>query len=284
MSVVDKYVTESNYSFSKLVIKKKIEDLISPSHFADIDEFLKYNPSIEEFTTNNRLDNVIRNHGYNMNNNDYISIIDEIKSEEVKRKQIITDNITTTNIDDKKIITYKSNDEQIVLEDSYSNLNIEDQLMDLQHEQKEFRNNGEENVDNMITYMRDNIKIEPQLHDIDEERIHTANNEQTKIAEVAREFLLTSGKNLKIDFEKKLLLGDDGEIYSIEKRDGMYGVYLKQEGTQKEKVASGKQLIKRKLNTNQAAFADALFIAFTTGVIASIAILNIYVRVINNIG
>lgn len=137
MSLISLYTEKYGRAFAKQVI----ESYIKQKKISSVDEFLKGNPTVNEFAQNSQLLNIIRTHGYFiLGEDEYQEILNELKEEETKRKKLNTEKIETTQANGHEIVTYtdENTNEKITMDNTISNRSIEDQMRDIQKEHKQF--------------------------------------------------------------------------------------------------------------------------------------------------
>lgn len=244
MSVLDKYKKK----YGKAFAKQSIEMYIRQQQFNSVEEFIKNNPDVATFESNSQLLGIIRTHGYYvLNDEEYKQIIEELKLEEQAKNNLNTDNLTSTMVNGHEIVTYTDeNGDEITVDNTVSNRDMQEQMRDVQKEHKQFQTKDHNNTTNLMNYMKDNIKITPDAvasNDID---LSNENEDLKDIALAAKAFESEVGHHVDIDLNSKIIY-DNGIIYSIEKRDGSYKV-IKQDTPTIEKKEKGPQLVKKANN------------------------------------
>ena len=273
-------------TLAEQTIKNKIEQFISSGIYHDLDEFISDNPDLSTFQTHTRLNNTLRKvWGYQITDQEYLDILDELKQELADRKKIDMDNVKTVNANGKEITTYESANGTMVLDNSYAKKSMEEQLPELQKEHEQFQTGGEENIDAMMNYMQEEIKPEVEFESTDKADSENLSDEEKKNVAVAKTYEEQSGQDVQVDVDNGLIMSD-GEIQTIEKRDDGYEVYSteevgekKEEEETKEKVADEKAKQKvLTLNTfKQAGFSNAFILAFIVGFCLGIVALSIII-------
>lgn len=249
MSLISLYTEKYGRAFAKQVI----ESYIKQKKISSVDEFLKGNPTVNEFAQNSQLLNIIRTHGYFiLGEDEYQEILNELKEEETKRKKLNTEKIETTQANGHEIVTYtdENTNEKITMDNTISNRSIEDQMRDIQKEHKQFEQKNTDNTLNLVNYMKDNIKITPSTKSSADIKNEDINNENIELINAIKDFENEIGHNVEVDLNSKIIY-DNGMIYSIEKHGDKYQILSQTKN--EEKQNKGPQLVKKKSNYNRAA-------------------------------
>lgn len=266
-------------------IKSKIESFISSGIYNDLDEFVKDNPDLKTFQEKTKLNNSLRRiWGYQVTDEDYQVLIVELKAELEEKMRIQKENLTTVQANGREITTFDNGDKQIVVDNSYSNKSIDEQLISLQEKYSRFRQNGNNNTEYMMEVMKEEIKPEPAFTNISDINTTNLTEDSAEIAAVAETYQKDSQDAIQVDLETGLIF-EDGQIRTIEKRETGYGVFspvseeeIQEKSHEQEKVPQ--KTLQRKTNPlKQAGFSDALILALLTGMVMGLAILNIYMKV-----
>lgn len=268
-------------------IKNKIEGFISSGIYVDLDEFINDNPDLNTFQEKTKLNNSLRRiWGYQITDEDYQNLISELKKELEEKMKIVKDNLTTVEVNGKEITTYNDDNRKVIVDNSYSNRSIEDELPILQQKYSKFRNDGINNTANMMEFMRDEIKPSPGFEEVSSLSTENLPSHDTPIAQVAQDYQIShDNNNIQVDFENRLILDGD-DVLSIEKRDDGYGVFapennemdLEQTNDSKEKVHQ-KTIQKNPLH-RQAGFSNIIVLALLAGMLMGVVLLNVYIKII----
>lgn len=245
MSMIDNYKKKYGKSFAK----QSIEMYIRNQKFNSIEEFIKKNPDVSTFEANSQLLGIIRTHGYYiLNDEEYKEILEELKLEEEAKKNLNTENITSTMINGHEIVTYTDeNGEQITVDNTVTNRDIRQQMQDVQKNHAQFQNDNADNTLNLMNYMKDNIKITPDATSTNDIDVDKENNELRDVAIAAKAFENEIGHHVDIDLNSKIIY-DNGIMYSIEKRDDGYKVIKQDTPIIEDKKEKGPQLVKKASN------------------------------------
>lgn len=268
-----------------LIVENRIKKLIEKdSTVTDIDDAIKKFGNFQIFKEKNNLTNVFGRNNNPMNNEDYLKVLDKLKKFYDNQKQFNEENIKTTNIDDKNIITYKDGNNNVILDNSYSKKEVNEQLKDLQKTNSDFRTqNLNTNTNNMMKHMKEEKKeeIKPKL--LKEININSLGEEEKKLYTTALLFQEQIHKPIKIDMYRKLIFDNDNNVYSMEKRDtGIIILPIKsnQKSESLNKKAVVKKLVKTPLNTGKNGFINAAILAFITGSFFGTLVINLFSKII----
>lgn len=268
-----------------LIVENRIKKLIEKdSTVTDIDDAIKKFGNFQIFKEKNNLANVFGRNNNPMNNDDYLKVLDKLKKFYDNQKQFNEENIKTTNIDDKNIITYKNGNNNVILDNSYSKKEVNEQLKDLQKTNSDFRTqNLNTNTNNMMKHMKEEKKeeIKPKL--LKEININSLGEEEKKFYTTALLFQEQIHKPIKIDMYRKLIFDNDNNVYSMEKRDtGIIILPIKsnQKAESLNKKAVVKKLVKTPLNTGKNGFINAAILAFITGSFFGTLVINLFSKII----
>lgn len=282
-------LNDNNKRFEEMVIIEKIENFIKKDRYSDIDDFIRKNPNFHLFLQNNKLDAVLSRSRNSINEDDYIKIISKIKENHKKQQLHNSESVNTINIGDKKIVTYKTNDKEMILDDSYNNREFNKQLDYLQQTNTDFRTNDiNKNTDNMMNYMKNEIKDEIKPKYLNDVNTSSLNNEEKRMFATASLFQEQINSPIKIDLNRNMIFDKDNNVYSMEKRESGI-IILPLESTKKVNKHQGKQMIKQLIKTPvntgfKNGFIDAAILAFITGSLFGSIILNLCYRMLNIMG
>lgn len=222
MSVVSLYLEKSQRDYVKTIIK----EYMKKQKMETIEEFRKKNATIEMFAANSKYENLvplIKASWKSFSSTDFQEILDELQKEEDEKKKLNTDNITTTIVNGKEIntITDEESGKQIIVDNTYTNRDIANQMEDVQDEHEQFQSLKENNTEGVMEYMEDNIKITPDtVESKDIEISKLEDEEKEKMASAVKGYFDYS---VDVDFDTKVIIDrHTNTIYSLEKRDGNY--------------------------------------------------------------
>lgn len=268
-----------------LIVENKIKKLIEKDPtVTDIDYAIKKFGNFQIFKEKNNLTNVFGRNNNPMNNEDYLKVLDKLKKFYDNQKQFNEESIKTSSIDNKNIITYKDGDNNVILDNSYSKKEVNEQLKDLQKTNSDFRTqNLNTNTNNMMKHMKEEKKeeIKPKL--LKEININSLGEEEKKLYTTALLFQEQIHKPIKIDMYRKLIFDNDNNVYSMEKRDTgiiILPVKSNQKAESLNKKAVVKKLVKTPINTGKNGFINAAILAFITGSFFGTLVINLFSKII----
>lgn len=264
-------------------IQNKIEHFISAGIYNDLEDFISDNPDLSTFQNHTKLNNTLRKvWGYQITDQEYEEILEVLRKKVAAQKEIKTENIQTVQAKGKELATYETENGMMVLDNSYAEKTIEQQLPELQQQHKQFQVEGEKNTEAMMNFMKEEIKPEVEFVDISSLNKDNLSAEEEKNLVVATQFQAQNDTPIQVNLRDGLIL-QDGNIKTIEERQNEIGVY-NAKTTQTEETKEDGSGEKPKVRTlqmfKQAGFSNALILAFITGVFLGFIFLNSYIRVI----
>ena len=207
----------------KAIVERIMLILNEKKKYNSIDDFYESNQTIDAFKKNNNMDVVLKHFGEKLNQDDYVKIINSLKKLTEKKSDFDKDGIKTTNIEDKEYVTYKGNDEDFYLNNSYTDKNIEDQMHDLQQENVDFQTSDiKENTNRLMKELRKNKKLELTLRYLNEINYEVLNNEQQELFKYVFEYQKNINDLVRLDLDEKVLVDSNDNIIKIEKIDGQF--------------------------------------------------------------
>ena len=225
MSLLEKYMEKSGSEFAKEIIK----EYMKKNKMDTIEEFKKQNSSLAEFAVNSKYENyvpIIQSRWKSFRDSEFQELLEELQKEEDEKRKLKTDNISTTIINGKEIATVKDEEsgKQIIVDNTYTNRDISNQMEDIQKEHVQFQSLKDNNTEGVMEYMEENVKITPdtvESSDIEANDIDDTDEEKLVFAIKGLEREL--GHTVDVDLDNKIIYDNtEGTIYSIEKRDGEY--------------------------------------------------------------
>ena len=226
MSIVSKYMEKSGQKFAK----EMIQEYMKKKKMDTVEEFKKENSSLEEFAKNTKYENsvpIIISRWNSFSNDNFNKILVELQKEEDEKKKLHTNNISTTHVNGKEIVTVKDDEsgKTATFDNSYTDSSMKSQMENIQDEHKQFQSTKENNTEGVLDYMKKNVKITPttlKTSDIKNDDI----DENLLIAIKLKEQELN--RTLKVDLENKIIYDEfDNTIYSIEVENGEYLIICK---------------------------------------------------------
>ena len=225
MSIVTKYLEKSNNEFVKEIIK----EYMKKNKMDTMEEFKKVNPTLREFAINSKYENyvpIIQSRWKSFRDSEFQEILEELQKEEDEKKKLNTDNITTTIVNGKEIatITDETSGKQMIVDNTYTNRDISNQMEDIQNEHEQFQSIKENNTEGVMEYMEENVKITPDtVESKDIETDDFDNTDEEKMIFAIKGLEKELGYSVDVDIDSKIIIDrQTNTIYSIEKRDGEY--------------------------------------------------------------
>lgn len=225
MSIVSKYLEKSNTEFVKEIIK----EYMKKNKMDTIEEFKKQNSTLRKFAMNSKYENyvpIIQSRWKSFRDNELQEVLEELQKEEEEKKKLNTDNITTTIVNGKEIatVTDEKSGKQMIVDNTYTNRDISNQMEDVQKEHEQFQSLKENNTEGVMEYMEENVKITPDtVESKDIETSNVENNDEEKMISAIKGLEKELGYSVDVDKDNKIIIDrHTNTIYSIEKRDESY--------------------------------------------------------------
>lgn len=262
-------------------IKNKIEDFISSKTYQDLDDFISDNPTLDVFQNHTKMNNTLRKvWGYQITDQEYLDILEELKRELAERKQIDTDNIKSVQANGKEIVTYQEGGDTMVLDNSYADKSMEEQLPDLQAQHTQFQTGGASNTEAMMNYMEEEVKPSVNFQSTSSINNGMLNESEQQNLAVAKSYEQESEEPLQVDLQNGLIL-QNGEIKTIEQREDGIGIYSAETASNPENEEEQKLTAKPKQKTlsafRQAGFSNVIVLVFITGLVLGIVLFTMFI-------
>lgn len=277
---------------TRLAIKNKIKSFITPDLYRDLDDFIKDNPTFEDFKHNAKFNDAYRralNWGDdNISEEEYQQILSELKAELEEKMRLQTDRISTVSANGKEVSTLQKSDGSVItIDTSYGNQPIQKQLEAIQSKYSRFRQNGATNTEKIMEYMEDEVTPETEFQAVSSVEADTLGSDEAEMAAVAQSYQDNADGPVSIDFANKLLLDGD-HVLEMEKTDEGYVVGAADAvEAQPETVAEDTptlEIAKQKTLTRnpykQAGFSSSILLALIAGMFMGLIILNLYIKTI----
>lgn len=276
----------------RLAIKNKIKSFITPDLYRDLDDFIKDNPTFEDFKRNAKFNDAYRralNWGdANISEEEYQQILSELKAELEEKMRLQTDRISTVSANGKEVSTLQKSDGSVItIDTSYGRKPIQEQLEDIQAKYSRFRQNGDTNTDEIMKYMENEVTPETEFQDVASVPTNSLGSDEAEMAAVAQSYQEAADGPVSIDFANKLLLDGD-QVLEMAKTDEGYVVGAADTvEAQPEAVAEdtptlekAKQKALTRTPYKQAGFSSAILLALIAGMFMGLIILNLYIKTI----
>ena len=211
-----------NKSLEERALVERIMSILNENKkYSSLEDFVKENATIDEFKKNNNMDVVLKHFGNRLNQEDYEKILNSLKKLTEQKLSFDKEGIKTTNIDDREYVTYEGKDENFYLNNSYSNKSIEEQMSDLQEEDKDLQTSDiKENTNRILESMKKDKKIELTLRYLNEINYEVLNEEQQQLFKFAFDYQKNSNGLIRVDLDEKIMVDNDNNIMKIEKNNG----------------------------------------------------------------
>lgn len=252
------FVEKAKYKYGTGFAKQCIKSFMKKNKIDTIEELTKKYKTWDEIRQACKYQepnyaNIIANHGITMTDELLKKIIEQLKQEEEQKKKLQT-NIKTTYVNGKEIATIKDikTGETKTFDNSYTDKSIESQMKNVQKEHKQFQTMSDNNSLGIMNYMEKNIKISPDTVKSNQIKNDQLDEDEQAITRAVKIFEMDIGHPVKVDLSGKIIYDDDN-IYTIEKRDGIYQIIGQEYNENKKNKNKGPQLVMKKNITNKAA-------------------------------
>ena len=233
----------------KAIVERIMLILNENKSFNSLDDFLNRNKTIDEFKSNNNMDVVLKHFGNNITQEDYEKIINSFKKLTEQKLSFDKEEIKTSTTEDKEYVTYKGKDENIYLNNSYSNTSIEDQMKDLQKENSDLQTSDiKENTEIIMQEMKKDKKIELTLRYLNEINYEVLNEEQQQLFKFVFDYQKKLNELIRVDLDEKVMVDNDDNIIKIEKIDGEFKIINSDEKYNNSIKSSENQMNEEKSN------------------------------------
>lgn len=224
----------------ELVIARKIMDLLNKNKYDNLEEFIKKNDNYQDFLKKNDMTNVVKHFGNTLKEEDYVKIIENLRILTKRKQDFDKDNINTVNIEKEQFIHFNNNGENIFIDNSKTDKKIEDQMTDLQKTQQDFQTSNQlKNTENMFDELEKKKEV-LNLHYLDEFNYNTLNEKEKQLLSTALLFEQNIDGSIQIDFDKKVIVDENNNIFKIENIDGEYVVIKGENGVKHNPTVKNK--------------------------------------------
>lgn len=224
----------------ELAIARKIMDLLNKNKYDDLEKFISKNENYQEFLKKNDMQIVIKHFGNTLKEEDYIKILENLRTLTKTKQDFDKDNIKTTNIDNKQFNSFKGEDKTYFIDNSRSNNSIEEQMKDLQNTQQDFQTTDKKkNTENMFKELerkKESLKLD-YLHEIEYELL---SNEEKELFQIANDYQQNTDGVIRVDLKKGVIVDELDNIMKIEKNNGEFSITKDENGVEKEVIQKEK--------------------------------------------
>lgn len=220
----------------ELAISRKIMDLLNKNKYDNLEEFIAKNSNYQEFLKKNNMQTVVKHFGNTLKEEDYIKVLENLRTLTKKKQNFDQENIKTTNIDDKQFNSYKGEDKTYFIDNSGSDKSIEDQMENLQHTEQKFQTSDiTKNTENMFKEL-ERKKEGLNLSYLNEINYDMLNNEEKLLFQIANNYQQNIQGVIRIDLQKGIIVDENDDIMKIEKNNGEISIIKDDNGVEKEEV------------------------------------------------
>lgn len=275
----------------KVAVKNKIKSFITPDLYHDLEDFIKDNPTFEDFKRRAKFNEAYKRalnwDSYTLTEEEYQQILEELKAELEEKLRIEKEKITTVSANGKEVATLTKDDGSVIaVDNTYSGRPIEEELKDIQEKYSRFRQDGNTNTEELMEFMQEEIKPEPSFQAVSDLTSSSLNKEEEEKASVAQAYQAYTDSSVTVNLEDGLIM-DNGNILEIQQTEDGYAVTTPEtNGNTTAELEDNAVLDKapqktlRKTPFKQAGFSDTILLALLTGMFIGLVILNIYIRMI----
>ena len=218
----------------ELAISRKIMDLLNKNKYDDLEEFITKNRNYQDFLKKNNMSTVIKHFGNTLKEDDYIKILERLRTLTKSKKEFEQENIKTTNLDDNQFNSFKGEDKTYFIDNSDDKKTIEEQMKDLQPTQQQFQTSDQkQNTENMFKEL-ETKKDSLNLHFLNDINYESLNNEEKIMFQIAKNQQQNIQKIIRIDLKKGIIVDDENNIMKIEKVNGEFTITKNENGVEKE--------------------------------------------------
>lgn len=222
----------------ELAISRKIMDLLNKNKYDDLEEFIKNNNNYQDFLKNNNMQTVIKHFGNTLKEEDYIKILENLRNLTKTKKEFETENVKTTNLDDKQFNSFKGEDKTYFIDNSNSNKTIEEQMKDLQLTSEEFQTTDQKkNTEKMFKELEEK-KDGLKLYYLNEINYDLLNNEEKVLFQIANNYQQGIEGVIRVDLKKGIIVDELDNIARIEEINGEFTIKKDENGIEKDETAT----------------------------------------------
>lgn len=218
----------------ELAISIKIMDLLNKNKYDNLEEFITKNTNYQDFLKKNNMHTVIKHFGNTLKEEDYIKILENLRNLTKTKQDFEKENIKTTNIDDKQYNSFKGEDKTYFIDNSRTDLSIEDQMKNLQETQQVFQTSDvNKNTENMFKEL-ETKKEGLNLQYLNEINYDVLNNEEKLLFQIANDYQQDIEQVIRIDLKKGIIVDEQDSISKIQKNNGEFSIIKDENDMEKE--------------------------------------------------
>ena len=255
-------------------VKNKIKSFITPDLYRDLEDFIKDNPTFEEFKKRAKFNEAYRRalnwDAHNLTEEEYQQILEDLRAELENKMKIEKDKISTVSANGKEVATYQKDDGTVIaVDNSYSDKSIQEQLDEIQDKYSRFRTNGETNTDEIMAFVQNEVKPEATFQSTDAIDTTTLNSDDSQIVAAAQAYQDTTDEPISVNLDDGLIL-DQGQVLEVKPIDGEMQIIAADEideDQKKTKKTKAKQKVLKRETLKEAGFSDAILISLLSGML-----------------
>lgn len=217
----------------ELAVSRKIMDLLNKNKYDNLEQFIAKNGNYQDFLKNNNMETVVRHFGNTLKEEDYIKILENLRTLTKSKKEFEQENIKTTDIEDKQFNSFKGENKTYFIDNSGSEKSIEEQMKDLQETQQDFQTSDQkQNTENMFKELerkKETLNLQ-YLHEINFDLL---NNEEKEIYLNADKYQQNIDSVIRIDLKKGVIVDENDNIMKIQKNNGEFSITMEENGIEK---------------------------------------------------
>ena len=218
----------------ELAISRKIMDLLNKNKYDDLEEFITKNNNYQDFLKKNNMTTVVKHFGNTLKEEDYIKILENLRTLTKDKKDFETENIKTTNIGNKQFNSFKGEDKTYFIDNSIVDKSIEDQMKDLQNTQQDFQTTDQkQNTENMFKELERKKEV-INLNYLNEINYNLLNNEEKELFQAANDYQQDIEGVIRVDLKKGIIVDELDNIMKIEKNNGEFSTIKDENGIEKD--------------------------------------------------
>ena len=222
----------------ELAISRKIMDLLNKNKYDNLEEFIAKNSNYQDFLKKNNMSTVIKHFGNTLKEEDYIKILENLRTLTKTKKDFEQENIKTTNLDNKQINSFKGEDKTYFIDNSDSNKTIEEQMKDMQSTSEEFQTADQnKNTENMFKKLEEKKDV-LNLYYLNEINYDLLNNEEKVLYQIANNYQQGIEGVIRVDLKKGIIVDELDNISKIEEVNGEFTIIKEDNGIEKEENAT----------------------------------------------
>lgn len=222
----------------ELAVSRKIMYLLNKNKYDDLEEFITKNGNYQDFLNKNNMSTVIKHFGNTLKEEDYIKILENLRTLTKAKKDFERENIKTTNLDNKQFNSFKGENKTYFIDNSNSNKTIEEQMKDMQSTSEAFQTaDQKKNTEKMFKELEEK-KEGLNLYYLNEINYDLLNNEEKILFQIANNYQQGIDGVIKVDLKKGIIVDELDNISKIEEVNGEFTIIKEENGKKKEETTT----------------------------------------------